>query len=259
VNQDHLVADLERLMVKAPSGLESNVLVGTGIVDGYVRRSSVLGDLLVAFSTKGVTAVELAGDPGGFVATYQQRFGKRAIPVDRVPPAIARHLDAAIVAGRPGRLPVDLDRLTEFQAAVLRAAATIPRGEVRPYGWVAKEIGRPGAVRAVGSALASNPVPVIIPCHRVVRSDGTFGDYSLGDPSNKRRLLVAEGLDVAAFESRAAHGVRFTGSDTTGIFCHPTCRHARRTGTTHRVEFASEQEARSAGYRPCKVCRPVAA
>jgi len=142
VNQDHLIVDLERLTVRAPDGLLPDVLVGTGIVDGYVRRSSVLGDLLVAFGSKGVTAVELAGDPSGFVTTYEQRFGKRVVPVDRVPAAIARHLDTAIVAGRPGRLPVDLDRLTEFQAAVLRAAATIPRGEVRPYGWVAKEIGR---------------------------------------------------------------------------------------------------------------------
>ena len=259
MNSNHLPTELAGLAVTAPETLLPNVLVGAGIVDGYVLRTSVLGDLVVAFGLKGVTAVELAGDPGGFVTTYQQRTGRRAVAVDRVPPAIAKHLDAAIVAGRPGRLPVDLERLTEFQASVLRAAATIPRGEVRPYSWVAKEIGRPGAVRAVGSALASNPVPVIIPCQRVVRSDGTFGDYSLGDPSNKRILLAFEGLDVGTFESQAASGVRFTGSHTTGIFCHPTCRHARRAGAAHRVEFGSEHEARAAGYRPCKVCRPVAA
>lgn len=259
MKHDRLPSHLAELAVPAPETLLSGVLVGTGIADGYVRRTSVLGDLLVAFGGNGVTAVELADDPGGFVTAYERRFGRRVIPVDRVPPAIARHLDTAIVAGRPGRLPVDLDRLTFFQAAVLRAAATIPRGEVRPYGWVAKEIGRPGAVRAVGTALASNPVPVIIPCHRVVRSDGTLGDYSLGEPENKRALLEFEGLDIGAFEAQAARGVRFTGSDTTGIFCHPTCRHSRRTGAAHRVDFASEREARTAGYRPCKVCRPVAA
>ena len=259
MNSDHLARDLGRLGVTAPDTLLPNVLVDAGICDGYVLRTSALGDLLIAFGPKGVTAVELAGDPGGFVTNYEQRFGRRAVPVETLPPTIGKYLDAAIVAGRPGRLPVDLDRLTEFQAAVLRAAATIPRGEVRPYGWVAKEIGKPGAVRAVGSALASNPVPVIIPCHRVVRSDGTFGEYSLGNAANKRKLLASEGLDVGTFESLAASGVRFTGSDTTGIFCHPTCRHARRTGPAHRVEFDSEEEARSAGYRPCKVCRPVAA
>ncbi|HLA67228.1 MAG TPA: methylated-DNA--[protein]-cysteine S-methyltransferase [Acidimicrobiia bacterium] len=259
MKHDRLLDDLGDLAVPAPDSLLPRVLVGTGIVDGYVRRTSVLGDLLVAFGANGVTAVELAGDPGEFVTRYERRFGRRAIPVDRMPPTIARHLDTAIIEGRPGRLPVDLDRLTAFQAAVLRAAATIPRGEVRPYGWVAKEIGKPGAVRAVGTALASNPVPLIIPCHRVVRSDGTLGDYSLGEPENKRTLLEFEGLDTGTFEALAASGVRFTGSDTTGIFCHPTCRHARRAGAAHRVDFASEQEARSSGYRPCKVCRPVAA
>ena len=203
MKNDQLAHDIARLAVSAPDTLLPGVLVSTGIADGYVRRTSVLGDLLVAFGTKGVTAVELADDPGGLVTTYERRFGRKAIPVDRVPTMIERHLDAAIVAGRPGLLPVDLDRLTAFQTAVLRAAATIPRGEVRPYGWVAKEIGKPGAVRAVGTALASNPVPVIIPCHRVVRSDGTLGDYSLGEPENKRALLEFEGLDTSTLEAKA--------------------------------------------------------
>ncbi|NIR37401.1 MAG: MGMT family protein, partial [Actinobacteria bacterium] len=70
-------------------------------------------------------------------------------------------------------------------------------------------------------ALARNPVPVVIPCHRVVRSDGRFGNYSLGDASNKRLLLEAEGMDVADYARLASRGIRFTGSDTTRIFCHP--------------------------------------
>ena len=74
-------------------------------------------------------------------------------------------------------------------------ALEIPRGEVRPYGWIAAEIGRPKAVRAVGTALGHNPVPLIVPCHRVVRTDGTIGQYSLGGPGNKRTILSAEGLD----------------------------------------------------------------
>jgi O-6-methylguanine DNA methyltransferase len=255
---DRLTTELSALAVMPPHGLLPNVLVGTGIADGFVRRDSLLGAVLVAFGGRGVTALDLAEDPDRFLTTYRERHGRQAIAVERIPPRIATHLDAAIAAGRPGRLPVDLERLTEFQAAVLRTTARIPRGEVRPYGWVAKEIGRPGAVRAVGTALATNPVPLIIPCHRVVRSDGTFGDYSLGDPENKRILLAAEGLDVTAFSSLAGRGVRFTGNDTTGIFCHPTCHRARRIGAAHRVDFGSEEEARRAGYRPCLVCRPVA-
>ena len=64
-------------------------------------------------------------------------------------------------------------------------ALEIPRGEVRPYGWIAAEIGRPKAVRAVGTALGHNPVPLIVPCHRVVRSDGMIGQYSLGGPQQQ--------------------------------------------------------------------------
>jgi O-6-methylguanine DNA methyltransferase len=140
---------------------------------------------------------------------------------------------------------------------VWQKALEIPRGEVRPYGWIAAEIGRPKAVRAVGTALAHNPVPLVVPCHRVVRSDGLLGNYSLGGPENKRRILAAEGLDPEALESEAGRGIRFVGSDTTKIVCLPTCQHARRIMARHRVPFASLGAARGAGYRPCKRCRPV--
>ena len=115
----------------------------------------------------------------------------------------------------------------------------------------------PGAVRAVGSALSKNPVPVLIPCHRVSRSDGHLGEYAYG-PEMKRSLLAAEGLDPDEVETLAGRHVRYVGSDSTGIFCHPTCRAARRITSAHRVEFRSETAAENAGYRPCKVCRPAA-
>ena len=98
----------------------------------------------------------------------------------------------------------------------------------------------------------------MIPCHRVVRSDGRLGNYSLGEAENKRILLEAEGMDVDGYEQLAGRGIRFTGSDTTHVFCHPTCRPARQITDPHRVDFRSESEAVAAGYRPCKVCRPVA-
>ena len=89
-------------------------------------------------------------------------------------------------------VPVDLSRLSEFQRAVLAAAQEIPFGEVRPYRWVAELIGRPRAVRAVGTALGDNPVPILIPCHRVIRSDGTsLGGYMFG-LSIKDQLLALE-------------------------------------------------------------------
>ena len=84
------------------------------------------------------------------------------------------------------------DRLTPFQQAVYRATVEIPKGQTRTYAWVAGRIGRPGASRAVGNALSSNPFAPRIPCHRVIRSDGSLGGFMHG-PAAKRRLLSREG------------------------------------------------------------------
>ena len=110
----------------------------------------------------------------------------------------------------------------------------------------------------MGTALGHNPVPLIVPCHRVVRTDGTIGQYSLGGPRNKRTILAAEGLDPDAMEDAARRGERLSGSTTTHIVCWPTCRHARRVQDRYRVSFRSLREAGAKGYRPCKVCRPTA-
>ena len=112
-------------------------------------------------------------------------------PID-LATAIARRLGG----DRRVRIDLDLRGHTDFERDVWHKALEIPRGEVRPYGWIAAEIGRPKAVRAVGTALGHNPVPLIVPCHRVVRTDGSIGQYSLGGPENKRTILEAEGLDL---------------------------------------------------------------
>ena len=90
-----------------------------------------------------------------------------------------------------------------FYQAVWRACAEIPKGEVRTYGWIAAQIGHPAAVRAVGSALRKNPVPLLIPCHRVVRSDGHIGEYALGGSDAKRTVLQAEGIAPTAISDLA--------------------------------------------------------
>jgi methylphosphotriester-DNA--protein-cysteine methyltransferase len=91
----------------------------------------------------------------------------------------------------------------------------------------------------------------------VVRTDGQIGNYAYGSPM-KRKLLEHEGLDPDAIETAARRGVRLVGSDTTGIYCFPTCRHARRITDAHRVEFRTGRAAEADGYRACKVCRPAA-
>jgi methylated-DNA-[protein]-cysteine S-methyltransferase len=99
--------------------------------------------------------------------------------------------------GPNARPPVVLDPgpATPFQRAVWNAAALIPFGHVQTYGWIAAQIGRPAAARAVGSALSRNPLPLIVPCHRVVRGDGALGGFfASGGTALKRRLLEHEGV-----------------------------------------------------------------
>ena len=83
-----------------------------------------------------------------------------------------------------------------FRGAALRACAAIPLGQVATYAQIARAAGSPGAARAVGSAMAANPVPVIVPCHRVVRTDGRLGEYGMGGPEVKARMLRAEGVAI---------------------------------------------------------------
>jgi O-6-methylguanine DNA methyltransferase len=97
----------------------------------------------------------------------------------------------------PVRIRQAMKSHSPFRQAVWRACAEIPRGEVRTYGWIARRIGRPGAARAVGAALGANPFAPVIPCHRVVRSDGKMGGYSgPGGVKTKRTLLTKEGCRV---------------------------------------------------------------
>jgi O-6-methylguanine DNA methyltransferase len=88
-------------------------------------------------------------------------------------------------------------KLTSFEWSVLKAALEIPFGETRTYQWVAKRIGKPKAVRAVGTALHNNPWPLIIPCHRVIKSDGTLGKYAGKDTGRKKELIDLEKSLVA--------------------------------------------------------------
>jgi O-6-methylguanine DNA methyltransferase len=243
--------------VEAPASLRSSVLRRVGIGDAYFPLESPLGRVFVAFNDAGVSAVMRAEYTADFEQAFRDRFDRPIYPAPEPPATLARALDTQLRHG--GRVPIqfDLRGLSEFERAVLLKAREIPRGEVRPYAWVAREIGHPKAVRAVGTALAHNPVPLLIPCHRVVRSDGHLGAYSMGGTEAKQTVLTAEGVDPTSLESLAKSGVRYFGSDTTRIFCFPTCRHARRTTARHLMRFGTEEEARASGYRPCKICRPA--
>jgi O-6-methylguanine DNA methyltransferase len=141
-------------------------------------------------------------------------------------------------------VPVDLAGIPEFQAGVLSEAARIPFGETRSYAELARRIGHPAAARAVGNALGANPVPIIVPCHRVIRGDGTWGHYAFGS-ALKTRLLTLE-----------RETPLYVGCASTRVVCRRGCRAEQRIREDGRVTFASVPDARSVGYRACRLCRP---
>jgi len=148
----------------------------------YSRISSPVGSLLLAVSERGLVALQFSGRriPAGWVESEE-----------KIAP-FARQLEEYF-AGRRRQfnLPLDL-RGTDFQKRCWRALLKIPYGETRSYADIARAIGKPSAVRAVGLANGQNPIAIIVPCHRVIGSDGSLTGYG-GGLENKRRLLELEG------------------------------------------------------------------
>jgi methylated-DNA-[protein]-cysteine S-methyltransferase len=247
---DVLAQELAGLAVAAPASLADSVFSSWVEVDGPV------GALYVAFTDRGISYVcptaWMDGDRERFLDYYRDRFGRPLRPGAKAP----RGLAGALRDGRGTGLDYDLRSVSEFDRKVLAKTLEIPRGEVRPYAWIAREIGHPAAVRAAGSALGRNPVPILIPCHRVVRSDGATGNYGFG-PALKVDLLQVEQVNLDEVRALGRRGVHYLASDTTGVFCHPSCTHARRITPAHRVELASAAGAAAAGFRPCRHCRPA--
>ncbi|MGI8801788.1 MAG: methylated-DNA--[protein]-cysteine S-methyltransferase [Solirubrobacteraceae bacterium] len=159
----------------------------------YATLESPVGELLVAATDHGVVRVAYVIDgPEGVLDDLADRVSP--VVVER-PHGLRQIRDelAEYFAGRRRRFDVPLDRrlLTGFRRALLEATATIPYGEVATYGEVARLAGRPGAARAAGGALGSNPLAIVIPCHRVVAGAG-LGGYGPG-VERKRVLLELEG------------------------------------------------------------------
>lgn len=161
---------------------------GVGMRIFYQTGGSPLGRLLVAATEHGICKVHLAESDEELVRALHREYPRAAIAESR---EASGHFEAVLgyFRGRQGKLPLDL-RGTDFQRKVWAALQTIPDGSVYSYSDVATMIGRPRAVRAVANACGSNPVPLIVPCHRVVRKDGDLGGYGLG--IWRKKALLAE-------------------------------------------------------------------
>src|SRR5260370_23087381 len=243
-----LTTDLKRLgAVKAPPGFADRVLAQLGMADSYAPFETVLGTVYVAWNRFGVSAAARSSSTHEFEDWFRKDVGRQVMPAE-APPDLGGKIKDELTGRR--RMRFDLRGLTPFEQAVLRKTRPSPRGEVRPYGWVAREIGRPAAVRAVGPALANNPIPYFIPCHRVVRTDGHIGNYGGGGPEAKKAILTLEGVRVKKLEEMGRAGIRYQGVRTTNVFCFPTCHTGRHALEKNIVWLHDEASARAAGFRP---------
>lgn len=161
-------------------------------MDEFVAVDGWAGPMFAAWNERGVSFATFTGDVSVFIDRFTDHFDRPVRPGARPPEELVPALETGLV---PATLRLDLDHLGPFRRAVLEATRRIPYGEVRSYAWVAKEAGHPAAVRATGTALSRNPVVFLVPCHRVIRSDGTVGQYGFA-PGTKRALLRAEGVDL---------------------------------------------------------------
>jgi len=165
---------------------------GRGARIAFVVVPSPLGQLLVAATPRGLCRVALGDSAGMLERDLRREFPAAELRRDRRGLAVPVRRILARLAGRSEALDLPLDvRATAFQWRVWQALRRIPFGETRSYQDVARAIGRPRASRAVARACASNPVSIVVPCHRVVRSDGQPGGYRWG-PARKRALLDGE-------------------------------------------------------------------
>jgi O-6-methylguanine DNA methyltransferase len=186
---------LHALAMDPPAGLEESTLVTAGAADRVARVDSPVGDVWIAWSTRGCTGLIPAFAAGSF-DDFSTRHRRAAYPAAKLPLDLDDVVHEALESGVTQAVPIDLAGIGEFQRSVLATCSTIGPGSVRSYGWIAETIDKPGAVRAVGTALGRNPIPLLVPCHRVVRSDGSVGNYAFG-AEMKRRLLVREGAILA--------------------------------------------------------------
>lgn len=248
--------------------IEEMLFRSRGTVDTALKRirrpqaavgvvKSKLGNLLVAMTARGIVLnhyLEDTSNAAAAVAKLRLAFDavedRRA--VGDVGEEVNRYLTGAASVLRQN---VDLTlAASPFQKKILRKLQEVPRGAVVSYQALGAAVGAPQGARAVGNALHHNPVPIYVPCHRVIASDGAIGGYG-GGAARKLQLLRSEGFALGDGEVRISDGVVW-GHKRTKIYCRKNCGTAARVDRARIVFFADPKEARQAGFRPCKVCRP---
>lgn len=198
------MTDLEERLRDAPTAELDRKALGTALAQragkaslldvAYAELDSPIGELIVFVTPRGLLRVKYADEPvDDVLAEVAARVSPRILRAPRRTDPVRRELEGYFALRRRRfDLPIDWSLVRGFAGSVLRETARIPFGDVRSYGQVAREAGSPRAARAAGNALGSNPIPIVVPCHRVLHADGGLGGYS-GGLDRKRYLLALEG------------------------------------------------------------------
>lgn len=227
----------------------------------YRVFDSPLGPILLAHSEQGVVLLEyLHGRRDSGASRLARARGIEAVEDGGEVEGLYREF-RAYLDGRTQQLawPIDL-RLARspFQRRVLEHTTSIPYGAVVSYKRLASDLGQPKAVRAVAQALRWNPVPVAIPCHRVVGASGLLTGYAGGETGRKRQLLTTEGVPVvpAHDDFAIARGAMYVLMPGETEYCLPSCPPPETLRSGLLTYFGSRSRAAAAGLNPCSSCRP---
>jgi O-6-methylguanine DNA methyltransferase len=243
-----ILAEGQRRFEKALAR-ERRPIARVGIID------SPMGKLFIADGPRGILAIRFMDGKGlDPLEALREKFDivEDQAAADRIGAEIRR-----FVAGDHTALKHDIDLSlveSDFRRRALTKLCKVPLGSVVTYQGLASAIGAPDAQRAIGSAMGSNPVPIYVPCHRVIKSDLSIGNYG-GGVERKLKLLRAEGFAVGKDLRMPARAVM--GHQRTHIYCRPECSAAQRADMGRCYIFADSARAKIAGLRACKICHPA--
>jgi methylated-DNA-[protein]-cysteine S-methyltransferase len=227
----------------------------------YRIFDSPLGNILVGRSEHGISIVEYLGAATSVRASRLASVeGVEAVPGGPELERFEREL-LEFIGGRRRDLGWTLDwRLatSDFSRAVLEATAALPYGAVASYAGIARRIGKPAAVRAVAQALRWNPLPIVVPCHRVIGTSGLLTGYAGDKLGLKQRLLTTEGVKLRAVrrDFSVARQAMYALAEGETEYCLPTCGSIGTVSLAGLTLFASREIAETRGLRPCTSCRP---
>ena len=249
-------------VARAREGLESRLADLRSRLVSYRVFPSPLGHILIARSEHGVSLVEyLHGGTDLRTSRLKRIAGAELQEDDAEIETLYREL-LEYLRGDRTRLewPLDL-RLarSDFHRSVLRATAAIPYGAVTSYAGIAAEIGKPAATRAVAQALRWNPLPIVVPCHRIIGTSGALTGYSGDKIGLKQQLLAVEGVHAigARSDSRVARNTLYHyDRNDQREYCLPTCGDIARRPIGPVTLLASRELAGALGLVPCTACRP---